>query len=174
MKDLVQRLRSACDCEGKTLYEAADAIEKLEAENAALQIRLNVTLDNYGNTTRERDAMRTENAQLKESRDEYSEAVERLSVHREEMLKDRVALAIENERLKAELAARWIPVSERLPKAYDEVMVWPYPSNNSMTADINTIGTWRSGEYESGFGWTENVCYPTHWMPRPAAPGAMP
>ena len=87
-----------------------DAARMSIAAKAAL-FAMYSALDNYGNTTRERDAMRTENAQLKESRDEYSEAVERLSVHREEMLKDRVALAIENERLKAELAARWIPVS---------------------------------------------------------------
>ena len=50
--------------------------------------------------------LEAENAQLKESRDEYSEAVERLSVHREEMLKDRVALAIENERIKDDL--NWV------------------------------------------------------------------
>lgn len=81
-----------------------DAARMSIAAKAAL-FAMYSALDNYGNTTRERDAMRTENAQLKESRDEYSEAVERLSVHREEMLKDRVALAIENERLKAELAA---------------------------------------------------------------------
>lgn len=69
MKDLINRLR---DWSGTShernrvdMAEAADAIEKLEAENAALQIRLNVTLDNYGNTTRERDAMRTENTRLK-------------------------------------------------------------------------------------------------------------
>ena len=74
MKDLIERLRSHAT---PFAHEAADALERLEAENA----------------------------QLKESRDEYSEAVERLSVHREEMLKDRVALAIENAQLKAELAA---------------------------------------------------------------------
>lgn len=66
----------------------------------------------------------------------------------------------------------WIPVGERLPKPYEEVMVWPIPSNNSRTADINTIGTWRYGEYELNFGWTENVCEVTHWMPLPAAPEA--
>lgn len=81
MKDLIYRLRdwnrTSHERNRVDMLAAADAIEKLEAENA----------------------------QLKESRDEYSEAVERLSVNREEMLKDRVALAIEIERLKAELDA---------------------------------------------------------------------
>lgn len=66
--------------------------------------------------------------------------------------------------------AGWIAVTERLPKPYDEVMVWPIPSNNSRTADINTIGVWRYGEYESGFGWNESVCQVTHWMPLPPPP----
>lgn len=97
MKDLIYRLRdwnrTSHERNRVDMLAAADAIEKLEAENA----------------------------QLKESRDEYSEAVERLSVHREEMLKDRVALAIENAQLKAELAqlrdqkpvAYWIPKAEQ-------------------------------------------------------------
>lgn len=80
MKDLIYRLRdwnrTSHERNRVDMLAAADAIEKLEAENV----------------------------RLKESRDEYYEAVERLSVNREEMLKDRVALAIEIERLKAELA----------------------------------------------------------------------
>ena len=168
--------------------------------------------------------LEAENAQLKESRDEYSEAVERLSVNREEMLKDRVALAIENERikddlnwvercanhhgqkasitpaqalsfiqhyppikaitkaysdgkmpttldpyaeiaaLKAELAARWIPITERLPEP--EVSVLCY-GPNTIQPDLPWIMfvDWRGSKPDFGRG-------VTHWRPLPAGPGA--
>ena len=73
MKNLVQRLRELSaliyGLGGKIVIdEAADAIEKLEAENAALKIRLGVTLDNYGYTTRERDALKAELSVLRDQK----------------------------------------------------------------------------------------------------------
>jgi len=59
-------------------------------------------------------ALRAENAALKASVREYGDAIERLSADREESLKDKVALAMEIEALKAELAA----MRDQKPVAY--------------------------------------------------------
>ena len=65
----------------------------------------------------------------------------------------------------------WIPCSERLPAPYTEVMVWPYPTDYTMTAQIDSKKTWSYDQYISGYGnetyKTESI---THWMTLPAAP----
>lgn len=186
MKDLIERLREggARDCCSQR-NDAADAIEKLEAENAQLKAEFAEAKSAFDRLTphaeaiiAERDALKAELAAMRDQKpvgEVYT--MEALASggyvrHHASLTKSLPAGTKLYAAPIADIEARWIPVTERLPKAYDEVMVWPHPSNNSMTADINTIGTWRYGEYELNFGWTENVCEVTHWMPLPAAPGA--
>ena len=65
----------------------------------------------------------------------------------------------------------WIPCSERLPEPYTEVMVWPYPTDYCMTAEIDHTKTWTYNEYVSNYGNERTFAYRiTHWMPLPAAP----
>ena len=69
---------------------------------------------------------------------------------------------------------RWLPIATA--PNYEEVMVWPYPTEYCMTAKQGQIpgkrdsfGWWYS-EYETGFGFVPYECKPTHWMPLPKAP----
>lgn len=75
--------------------------------------------------------------------------------------------------------APWISVDERLPARYEEVIVWPHPTDYCMTAELygeSASGrpVWKYGEYITGFGHEVNeITSPvTHWMPLPAAPSA--
>ena len=76
---------------------------------------------------------------------------------------------------KRDAVPEWINVEDRLPERYTEVMVWPYPSEQVMTAQFGLVRKesapcWHYSTYESNWGWEERDCNPTHWMPLPAAP----
>ena len=60
--------------------------------------------------------------------------------------------------LEAKLAEvpRWISVDERLPEMHTEVMVWPYPTDYQMTAEVDRSGVWSYNEYVIHYG-NENV-----------------
>ena len=71
----------------------------------------------------------------------------------------------------------WISVEDRLPKPYEEVIVWPHPTDYCMTAEFygrSASGrpVWKYGEYENGWGHSnvEITAPVTHWQPKPAAP----
>lgn len=68
------------------------------------------------------------------------------------------------------VAARWIPVEERLPEEGADVLVAsPCPNSNVPNIDIASWGS----EGEQEIVWRESDCgriYPTHWMPLPSPP----
>lgn len=68
-------------------------------------------------------------------------------------------------------APGWISADERLPPMYTEVMVYPYPGNDQLTAELRKDG-WVYSYYTQGLGYEEErLSSPrTHWMPLPAAP----
>lgn len=66
----------------------------------------------------------------------------------------------------------WVSIAERLPKKYEEVMVWPQPTGYCMTGELGDSG-WTYGEYETGWGHVDSMMSdPTHWMPLPPPPDA--
>lgn len=71
--------------------------------------------------------------------------------------------------------SEWIKVSERLPEKWTEVMVWPHPSDQNMTAELRHDGEWEYQEYVHHHGWDSvKIKAPTHWMPLPAPPKGTP
>ena len=71
--------------------------------------------------------------------------------------------------------AAWIGVEERMPEPYEDVLVWPYPSDYCLTAQWwKQKGKWQYGDYITGYGheWVEARGI-THWMPLPSAPAAI-
>lgn len=71
----------------------------------------------------------------------------------------------------------WISVAERLPAKHAEVIVFPYPSDYCMTAEMQGESAsgnpiWKYGEYTNGWGheWVELTRPVTHWMPYPDDP----
>lgn len=97
--------------------------------------------------------------------------------HLQEELMD-AAVYVQRSMVEIEAArkdAEWISVDDRLPERYTEVMVWPHPSEQVMTAQFGlthkeSAPEWHYSEYISGFGWEEQICNPTHWKPLPAPP----
>ena len=66
--------------------------------------------------------------------------------------------------------AGWISVDERLPKPWDEVMVWPYPSAYCITAAYSKVKGWIYTVLETGHGGEDYACNVSHWMPVPDGP----
>lgn len=72
----------------------------------------------------------------------------------------------------------WISVEDRLPPKYEEVIVWPHPTDYCMTAELygeNASGRplWKYGQYVHGHGHEdiEITWGPiSHWKPMPVAP----
>ena len=64
---------------------------------------------------------------------------------------------------------RWIPVTERLPRMWEEVML-QFPNNQAVGFHDGDSG-WAvlSGDNMYTYVGTEEV-HPTHWMPLPPAP----
>ena len=64
----------------------------------------------------------------------------------------------------------WISVKDRLPKKYEEVFVFPFPSEYAHTATYGKFNNteiddcWFFGEYEQGYGHENYKCNVTHWM----------
>lgn len=70
---------------------------------------------------------------------------------------------------------QWISVEDRLPKHYEEVLVYPPPTDFCITASYGSFKgllTWKFVENEAGFGYVDYMCNPTHWMPLPKPPAA--
>ena len=58
---------------------------------------------------------------------------------------------------------KWIKIKDRLPKEWEEVLVWDNQWNKEYSP---CISNWRMfGEH---IGW--RGCKPTHWMPLPKPP----
>ena len=78
------------------------------------------------------------------------------------LLKRRIIEAMEP--TEYELARRWIPVSERLPEDFREVLV-----TNGRTHLLATCSQWA--KYDTPLWMAAGGrCYPTHWMPLPEPP----
>ena len=108
----------------------------------------------------------------------YNEGIDALrtrlaevSVDREEALKDRVALARENAALRAELAARWLPIESARPE-YDTLVIVTWDNRDweirlcQITYDAD--GWLWADEYGELCEWGSDEM-PTHWMPAPGA-----
>jgi hypothetical protein len=76
-------------------------------------------------------------------------------------------------------ASPWISVDDRLPPRYEDVIVWPSPTEYVMTASYGLDRTgnlgWTYSEYVTAFGVEHHIMSkpPTHWMPF-TAPEASP
>lgn len=82
-----------------------------------------------------------------------------------------LALIAKVESLAAD-AERWISVNDRLPEKYEEVMVFPWPTDYCMTAERDDKGFYY-GEYVHNHGHENERIAPgriTHWMPLPNPP----
>lgn len=61
--------------------------------------------------------------------------------------------------------AGWIPVSERLPEPFTDVIVWPRPTDYCCEAQVDRRGEWSYGVYEHYNGHVNYQAHVTHWMP---------
>lgn len=81
-------------------------------------------------------------------------------------------LTAENEALK--LRNRWIPVSERLPKRYEEVYIYPTQEDygeHHVGEMMSEDGVFQYFVYEPGEGYVGyKTTKITHWMPLPPPP----
>lgn len=80
-------------------------------------------------------------------------------------------LTVEN--LEGVNKASWISVAESLPPPFEEVIIYPRPSDYCCEGHVNTQGQWSYSEYETGFGHHSIKCEVTHWMAMPASPVAI-
>lgn len=74
----------------------------------------------------------------------------------------------------AALESQWQPAT-KLPPRYEEVIVYPAPSEYCNTAQYGQpfdgcCDGWYYSEYEVGWGVVFHECRPTHWMPLPPEP----
>ena len=67
--------------------------------------------------------------------------------------------------------SQWISVIERKPNGYQEVLVFPPPSDYILTAEYSPAGDeWIYHDYEMYSGDVTFKTEPTHWMPLPEPP----
>lgn len=93
--------------------------------------------------------------------DEAADAIEELSAIREEQKAQIIAMVAEDK-------SRWIPVTERLPKTYEYVLLYvpnEAPFENVRFGHLMENGLWATGLYKWG---AKNPV--THWMPLPEPP----
>ena len=60
---------------------------------------------------------------------------------------------------------KWIAIKDQLPLFYQEVLVWPFPTDFCMTASVGPAGSWEYVVNETGFGYVDYKMQipPTHW-----------
>lgn len=63
----------------------------------------------------------------------------------------------------------WIGVDERLPEKWQEVMVWPHPTDYCMTGQFEGA-YWTYADYGNWGHDDVKMRDPTHWMPMPPPP----
>ena len=88
-----------------------------------------------------------------------------------------IIVELESERDKLREAARWIPVTGRLPEPYTEVYIWPRP-DFGVTHHTGYLSRrkgdkefrWFNNTYETNYGVEENTVRVTHWMALPPPP----
>ena len=73
------------------------------------------------------------------------------------------ALTASNEVI-AKSKPKWIPVTERLPEANDEVLVYLFKSQPYI-AWVDEEGRWETNNF-----YVDHDYLPTHWMPLPESP----
>jgi len=61
-------------------------------------------------------------------------------------------------------ATRWIPVGDRLPKMWEEVLLGDF-TENELEGDVYCVG-YRHNDTE----YIGRIAEPTHWMPLPLPP----
>lgn len=67
--------------------------------------------------------------------------------------------------------SEWISVDESVPEnTYEDVIVFPRPTDYCVEAHHNGKGQWFYGEYVGGVGHETYPCKVTHWMPLPPPP----
>ena len=70
------------------------------------------------------------------------------------------------------LTEAWISVDERLPKPWEDVLIYPRPTDYCCEGQVDHKGQWSYSEYEMNFGDVKHKIKPTHWMPLPPPPAA--
>jgi hypothetical protein len=80
----------------------------------------------------------------------------------------------EPDELAMALLNRWIPVSERLPKAEEEVLT--FGSQGRVIGYVGVLGCWHSvhSDCETSYPWLCDPGTVTHWMPLPPPPATPP
>ena len=64
----------------------------------------------------------------------------------------------------------WISVDERLPKPWDDVLIFPRPTDYCCEGHVDHKGQWYYGEYGQNGGHENHRIKPTHWRPLPHPP----
>lgn len=81
-----------------------------------------------------------------------------------EALMDRAALS------KPSTEQGWISVNERLPKPFEDVLIYPRPTDYCCEGQVDCKGQWSYAEYVPNFGQETHRIQPTHWAPLPPPP----
>ena len=97
---------------------------------------------------------------LNETLDQAADAIEELSAICEEQKAQIITMA-------AEEKPRWIPVTERLPKEGEFVLVHGNLYPNKHDGGVIAVSKRMDWNYWQGFGRERNI---THWMPLPQPP----
>ena len=64
----------------------------------------------------------------------------------------------------------WISVDERLPKPFEDVLIYPRPTDYCCEGQVDCKGQWSYAEYVPHFGQETHRIRPTHWAPIPPPP----
>lgn len=64
----------------------------------------------------------------------------------------------------------WISVEDRLPTPWEDVLIYPRPTDYCCEGQVDHKGKWSYAEYVTHFGQETHRIQPTHWAPMPAPP----
>lgn len=64
----------------------------------------------------------------------------------------------------------WVSVNERLPKPWEDVLIYPRPTDYCCEGHVDHKGQWFYGEYVQHVGHENHRINPTHWSPMPPPP----